>query len=185
MRLPRHGQLADPRQVWSAAHTCAPHLGQEYGASLQPQLVTWLPRAPVTWLPPPAQEYGASCPQPNTRRVYISYVDSVKYFESSPAGHRSTVYRALLCAYMRICRARGFKHVHIWVEPPRAGDEYTFYASNRGPLPGYPSPLPLPGYPPSRYLATPLVQVHLLRAAARAAQADEAREAARVVLQDA
>ena len=74
------------------------------------------------------QEYGAACPQPNTRRVYISYVDSVKYFESSPSGHRSTVYRALLCAYMRVCRARGFRHVHIWVEPPRAGDEYIFYA---------------------------------------------------------
>ena len=29
---------------------------------------------------------------------------------------------------MRACRARGFRHVHIWVEPPRAGDEYIFYA---------------------------------------------------------
>jgi len=75
-----------------------------------------------------AQEYDARCPQPNTRRVYISYVDSVRFFRSNPDGHRSTVYRALLCAYLSSCRSRGFEHVHLWIEPPRAGDEYIFYA---------------------------------------------------------
>jgi len=74
------------------------------------------------------QEYGAECPQPNTRRVYISYVDSVRFFRSSPDGHRSTAYRALLRAYLASCRRRGFGHVHLWIEPPRAGDEYVFYA---------------------------------------------------------
>ena len=74
------------------------------------------------------QEYGADCPDPNTNRVYISYVDSVKYFASQPEGHRSTVYRALIVAYLGSLRRRGFRHVHLWVEPPRAGDEYIFYA---------------------------------------------------------
>ena len=31
-------------------------------------------------------------------------------------------------AARRGLRLRGFQHVHIWVEPPRAGDEYIFYA---------------------------------------------------------
>ena len=75
-----------------------------------------------------AQEYGDNCPEPNTKRVYISYVDSVKYFRSEPQNHRSTVYRTLLASYLQSCRLRGFRYVHIWVEPPRAGDEYIFYA---------------------------------------------------------
>jgi len=78
------------------------------------------------------QEYDADCPAPNTRRVYISYVDTVKYFHSTPAGHRTTVYRTIICTYLQMCRARGFQHVHIWVEPPRTGDEYIFYARPLG-----------------------------------------------------
>ena len=56
------------------------------------------------------QEYGAHCPQPNTRRVYISYVDSVRYFRSTPDGHRSTAYRSLLTSYFASCRRRGLEH---------------------------------------------------------------------------
>ena len=74
------------------------------------------------------QEYGPDCPEPNRNRVYISYLDSVRYFESSPAGHRSTVYHSMLVAYLQWTRMLGFKHVHIWVEPPKMGDEYIFFA---------------------------------------------------------
>ena len=71
------------------------------------------------------QEYGPSCPEPNRNRVYISYLDSVRYFDpspasapgSEPAGHRSTVYHSMLVAYLQWTRMLGFKHVHIWVEP--------------------------------------------------------------------
>jgi len=74
------------------------------------------------------QEYGADCPEPNKNRVYISYLDSVRYFESKPTGHRSTVYHAILVAYLQWTRMLGFKYVHIWVEPPKSGDEYIFFA---------------------------------------------------------
>ena len=35
------------------------------------------------------QEYDADCPPPNTNRTYISYVDSLRYLESEPAGART------------------------------------------------------------------------------------------------
>lgn len=82
------------------------------------------------------QEYGSECPQPNTNRVYISYLDSVRYFECAmldgsepPRGkHRTTVYHSFLLAYMEYIRDHGFTHVHIWVEPPKQFDEYIFFA---------------------------------------------------------
>ena len=55
----------------------------------------------------------------NKDRVYISYLDSVRYFESEPAQHRSTMYHAILVAYLQWARMLGFKYVHIWVEPPK------------------------------------------------------------------
>lgn len=48
------------------------------------------------------QEYGNDCPEPNKNRVYISYLDSVRYFESTPSGHRSTVYHSILVAYLQV-----------------------------------------------------------------------------------
>jgi len=74
------------------------------------------------------QEYGSDCPEPNTNRVYISYLDSVCYFQSSPEGNRTTVYHSMLIAYLAYARELGFTHGHIWVSPPKQGDDYIFYA---------------------------------------------------------
>jgi len=40
------------------------------------------------------QEYDDKCPAPNQRRVYIGYLDSVKFFK--PAYLRTEVYHELL-----------------------------------------------------------------------------------------
>ena len=70
-------------------------------------------------------EYSDKCPAPNRRRVYISYLDSVHYLQ--PAMHRTLVYQAIICEYLRFVRARGFHTAHIWSCPPSKGDEYIFY----------------------------------------------------------
>lgn len=74
------------------------------------------------------QEYGSDCPEPNTNRVYISYLDSVRYFVSQPEGQRTTVYHSLLVNYLAYARELGYTHAHIWVSPPKQGDDYIFYA---------------------------------------------------------
>jgi hypothetical protein len=71
-----------------------------------------------------AQEYGADCPEPNRNRVYISYVDSVNYFQ--PKGLRTAVYQRLLLAYIQTASDRGFKACHLWSCPPCKNDEYIF-----------------------------------------------------------
>jgi len=70
-------------------------------------------------------EYGQDCPAPNRRRVYISYLDSVQYFE--PACYRTTVYHSILVEYLRFVKKRGFHTAHIWSCPPSKGDDYIFY----------------------------------------------------------
>jgi hypothetical protein len=71
-----------------------------------------------------AQEYGADCPEPNRNRVYISYVDSVNYFQ--PKQLRTAVYQRLLLAYIQNASDRGFKACHLWSCPPCKNDEYIF-----------------------------------------------------------
>jgi hypothetical protein len=70
-------------------------------------------------------EYGHHCPAPNKRRVYLSYLDSVQYFE--PKCYRTTVYHAMLIEYLRHVKQRGFHTAHIWSCPPAQGDDYIFY----------------------------------------------------------
>lgn len=70
-------------------------------------------------------EYGHKCPQPNNRRVYVSYLDSVYYFR--PREHRTLVYHEMLIAYLAHTKERGFHTAHIWACPPCKGDDYIFF----------------------------------------------------------
>lgn len=70
-------------------------------------------------------EYGHSCPSPNRRRVYISYLDSAQYFE--PNCYRTITYHSVIVEYLRYVKQRGFHTAHIWSCPPLPGDDYIFY----------------------------------------------------------
>lgn len=70
-------------------------------------------------------EYGHNCPSPNRRRVYISYLDSVQYFQ--PRSYRTVIYQSIIVEYLRHVKRRGFHTAHIWSCPPSKGDDYIFY----------------------------------------------------------
>ncbi|KAG5682698.1 hypothetical protein PVAND_012032 [Polypedilum vanderplanki] len=71
------------------------------------------------------QEYGSECAAPNTRRVYIAYLDSVHFFR--PKNHRTAVYHEILLSYMDYAKQLGYTMAHIWACPPSEGDDYIFH----------------------------------------------------------
>ena len=48
------------------------------------------------------QEFGSDCPQPNKNRIYLSYLDSVFFFQ--PRHLRTSVYHEILIGYFEHCR---------------------------------------------------------------------------------
>eukprot|EP00892_Ulva_mutabilis_P000524 jgi/Ulvmu1/10472/UM064_0009.1 len=79
------------------------------------------------------QEYGEDAPAPNKNTVYLSYLDSVRYFqpEGKDAGGsqalRTHVYHEVLLAYMDQAVKLGMNAMYIWSCPPVAGDDYVLY----------------------------------------------------------
>ncbi|VEN43169.1 unnamed protein product [Callosobruchus maculatus] len=71
------------------------------------------------------QEYGSECPTPNTRRVYIAYLDSVHFFK--PKQFRTAVYHEILLGYLDYVKQLGYTMAHIWACPPSEGDDYIFH----------------------------------------------------------
>ncbi len=67
-------------------------------------------------------EYGHKCPQPNQRRVYISYLDSIFYFRAQQ--YRTILYKEIIIAYLEYVKNKGFHTAHIWTCPPLKGDDY-------------------------------------------------------------
>ncbi|XP_034043531.1 CREB-binding protein-like [Thalassophryne amazonica] len=71
------------------------------------------------------QEYGSECPVPNTRRVYISYLDSVHVFR--PQILTTAVCSEILIGYLDYVKKLGYVQGHIWACPPCEGDDYIFH----------------------------------------------------------
>lgn len=71
------------------------------------------------------QEYGPDSLDPNAGRVYVSYLDSVNYFQ--PKKLRTLMHQQVMLGFLEDCKNRGFHTAHIWSCPPLKGDDYIFF----------------------------------------------------------
>ena len=80
------------------------------------------------------QEYDDDCGGPNSKKIYLSYLDSIKYFQpenvvaaTSGTALRTFVYHELLLGYLADAKERGYCQMLIWACPPLQGDDYILY----------------------------------------------------------
>ncbi|UJR34921.1 hypothetical protein I4U23_027699 [Adineta vaga] len=71
------------------------------------------------------QEYNDCCQAPNTRRVYISFIDFLDYFQ--PEIYRTDIYHEILIGYLDYIKQLGYISVHIWAYPSSKENDYIFY----------------------------------------------------------
>ncbi|CAF1255456.1 unnamed protein product [Rotaria sp. Silwood1] len=71
------------------------------------------------------QEYDEHCPAPNTRRVYISYLDTVHFFR--PKLYRQDVYHEIVIGYLDYAKQLGYMYAHIWACPASENVDGIFY----------------------------------------------------------
>ncbi|CAF1467759.1 unnamed protein product, partial [Didymodactylos carnosus] len=71
------------------------------------------------------QEYDQHCSEPNTRRVYISFLDFVDFFQ--PQLYQTDVYHEILIGYLDYIKQLGYMYVHIWAYPPSEDNDYIFH----------------------------------------------------------
>jgi len=71
------------------------------------------------------QEYGSHCSDQNSRRVYLSFLDTVKYMQ--PAQYQTEVYHQIIIEYLKFVKSLGYQIFHLYSDPPSQGDDYIFH----------------------------------------------------------
>ncbi|CAF1375060.1 unnamed protein product [Rotaria sordida] len=71
------------------------------------------------------QEYDEHCPEPNKRRIYITYFDTVHFFQ--PKIYRTDIYHEILIGYLDYVKQHGYMYAHMWACPASKDFDYIFH----------------------------------------------------------